>query len=119
MRHTRLLAAASFSLAIGYSLGFGRRAKCMHAIEAYDGCQGTVQELAALVYDGPTLENSDRLRQLNDEALERLVAAERKTALCLGRRLKPNGPGDFSGHTKAGTRFRMATGQPRFGLVAG
>jgi hypothetical protein len=32
----------------------------MDAVEAYDAYPGRVQELAALIYDGPTLENSDR-----------------------------------------------------------
>ena len=89
MRHTRLLAATSFSLAIGYYAGFGRQAECIHAVEAYDAYQGTIHELAALIYNGPTLENSDRSRQLNDEAIERLVVAERKKGVCLGRPLKP------------------------------
>jgi hypothetical protein len=102
MRHTRLLAAASFSLAIGYSVGFGRQAECIDAVEAYDAYQGTIYELAALIYNGPALENSDRLRQLNDEAIERLVVAERMTGVCLGRPLKPVGlsPASRQGNAK-------------------
>ena len=38
---------------------------------------------------GQTRKNSERLRQLNDEAIERLVVADRKTAVCLGRPLNP------------------------------
>jgi hypothetical protein len=86
-----LLAAASLSLAIGYCVGVGRQAECIHAVEAYDTYQDTIYELEALIYNGPTLEDSERLRQLNDEAIERLVVAERKTGVCLGRPLKPVG----------------------------
>jgi hypothetical protein len=91
MKNTRLLAAASLSLAIGYCVGFGRQAECIRAVKAYDAYQGTIHELAALIYNGPTLEDSDHLRQLNDEAIERLVVAERKTGVCLGQPLKPVG----------------------------
>jgi len=102
MRHTRLLAAASFSLVIGYSVGFGRQAECVDAVEAYDAYQGTVYELLTVIHNGPTLENSDRLRQLNDEAIERLAVAQRKTGVCLGRPLKPVGrsPASRQGNAK-------------------
>ena len=99
MRHTRLLAAASFSLAIG-SVGFGRQGECIGAVEAYDAYQGTIYELAALIYDGPTLENSDRLRQLNDEAIERLVVAERKTGGRAAAQARGSEPTLASGNAK-------------------
>jgi hypothetical protein len=85
----------------------------MDAVEAYDAYQGTVQELSALIYDGPTSKNSDRLRQLNDEAIERLVAAERKTALCLERPLKPTGPTPRSLQGNARNPFLVRLGSPR------
>jgi hypothetical protein len=107
MRHTRLHAAAPFSLALGYSVGVGRRAGCIDAVEAYDAYEGTIHELAALIYDGLSLEDSDRLRQLNDEAIERLVVAERKTAICLGRRLKPVGLSQASRQGNAKIRWQQ------------
>jgi hypothetical protein len=96
-----LLAAASFSLAIGYCVGVGRQAECIHAVEAYDAYQSTIYELAALIYNGQTLD-SERLRQLNDEAIKRLVVAQRKTGVCLGQPLKPVGlsPATHQGNAK-------------------